>query len=76
MRILQELPITIEEEKAAISWGDAIDLAEKHRLTLYDATYLELALRHRLPLATLDKNLQQAAQKENVVNGLKYTVAA
>jgi predicted nucleic acid-binding protein len=29
-------------------------LADLHRLTVYDATYLELALRVSLPLATLD----------------------
>ena len=32
-----------------------------HRLTAYDATYLELALRCGLPLATRDKALRQAA---------------
>jgi predicted nucleic acid-binding protein len=41
-------------------------LAEKHRLTLYDAAYLELALRRRLPLATLDRELRTAAEVEGL----------
>ena len=40
-------------------------MADRHRLTLYDATYLELALRLSLPLATLDEDLRQAAQRED-----------
>lgn len=38
-------------------------LAAEHALSAYDACYLELALRRRLPLATLDKNLQAAMQR-------------
>jgi len=41
-------------------------LADKHSLTVYDATYLELALRRFLPLASLDQELRRAAQAENV----------
>jgi predicted nucleic acid-binding protein len=41
-------------------------LADRHRLTVYDATYLELALRLSLPLATLDDELRNAAQLEGV----------
>ena len=37
-----------------------------HRLTLYDAAYLELAVRRVLPLATLDMELRAAAQAEGV----------
>jgi predicted nucleic acid-binding protein len=42
------------------------ELAERHRLTSYDAAYLELAMRLNLPLATLDEELRRAAQAENV----------
>jgi predicted nucleic acid-binding protein len=38
-----------------------VDLARKYHLTVYDAAYLELAIRERLPLATLDKDLLNAA---------------
>jgi predicted nucleic acid-binding protein len=42
-------------------------LARKHGLTVYEACYLDLARRMRLPLATLDKPLARAASAENVV---------
>jgi predicted nucleic acid-binding protein len=41
-------------------------LARRHRLTVYDAAYLELALRQALPLATLDVALIDAARTEKV----------
>jgi predicted nucleic acid-binding protein len=41
-------------------------LARHHRLTVYDAAYLELAQRKALPLATLDTALAQAARAEGV----------
>ena len=40
--------------------------ADLHRLTVYAATYLELALRLSLPLATFDDDLRRAAQQEGV----------
>ena len=40
--------------------------AHAHSLTAYDASYLELAMRRNLPLATLDKSLAAAAQREGV----------
>jgi predicted nucleic acid-binding protein len=45
---------------------DVLALARKHRLTFYDAAYLELAKREGLALATLDIELADAAQAENV----------
>jgi predicted nucleic acid-binding protein len=41
-------------------------LARLHRLTVYDAAYLELALRVDAPLATLDKKLAAAADAAGV----------
>ncbi len=41
-------------------------LARRHKITVYDAAYLELALRKRCPLATLDRALAQAAQAEGI----------
>jgi predicted nucleic acid-binding protein len=38
-----------------------LTLARRHRLTVYDASYLELAQREALPLATLDADLRSAA---------------
>ena len=44
-----------------------MQLARKHNLTFYDATYLELALRLDLPLATLDNALTRSAESEGVL---------
>ncbi|MEP9387460.1 type II toxin-antitoxin system VapC family toxin [Mesorhizobium sp. KR9-304] len=63
---LSNLPIAIDSETAAHAWAGTLALADKHRLTPYDAAYLELALRRNLPLATLDNALQSAAQTEGV----------
>jgi len=41
-------------------------LAGRHKLTVYDAAYLELAVRRRLPLATLDEQLRAAGNSEGV----------
>ena len=43
-----------------------LDLARRHRLTVYDALYLELALRHGASLASLDAALLGAAKAEGV----------
>jgi predicted nucleic acid-binding protein len=60
------LPIQIDPETDLHVWGATLRLAGKHRLTLYDSAYLELALRRRLPLATLDRQLRAAAEGEGV----------
>ena len=38
-----------------------MDLSRKHKLSVYDAAYLAIAIRERLPLATLDDDLRDAA---------------
>src|SRR4030081_2315389 len=58
------LPIRLDPETDQQAWGATARLAERHRLTLYDATYLELALRRGLPLATLDQGLRAAGTAE------------
>ena len=59
--------ITIDGETSRHAWTTTKVLAQVHRLTLYDAAYLELALRLGLPLATLDKALRRAAEAESVI---------
>jgi predicted nucleic acid-binding protein len=49
-----------------VAWGATLHLAVRHRLTTYDAAYLELAQRRGLPLATLDSELRTAAATEKV----------
>ncbi len=55
------LDISTDAQTATQAWADTLDLADQHRLTLYDAAYLELARRRGLPLATLDLELRAAA---------------
>lgn len=63
---LESLVISIDAECHRHTWLRTLELADLHRLTVYDATYLELALRLTLPLATLDRDLRKAAQAEGV----------
>ncbi|NOY65323.1 MAG: type II toxin-antitoxin system VapC family toxin [Nitrospirae bacterium] len=43
--------------------GEILELARKERLSSYDASYLALAMRHGLPLATKDKELRKSAKR-------------
>jgi len=63
---LRQLPVEIDTETLTNVWTETLALADKLRLTIYDACYLELAQRRRLPLATLDKDLRAAARKLGV----------
>ena len=61
---IADLPIQEDrdpDEKALLR------LARKHRLSVYDAAYLELAKRKAFPLATLDKALIGAAKSEKLL---------
>ena len=46
--------------------SDTLEIARRYRLSAYNASYLELALRLGLPLATLDQDLQKATHKAGV----------
>ncbi len=58
---LRRLPIALDTDTTSQVWDATAALAVQFRLTVYDATYLELAQRRRLPLATLDRPLRTAA---------------
>ena len=60
---LTALQFTVDEEGARHAFGKTSELAEKYGLTIYDAIYLELALRRSLPLATRDEALKTAAKR-------------
>jgi predicted nucleic acid-binding protein len=64
--LLESLPISIDQPTIDSTWHDTLALARSHRLTSYDAAYLELALRRSLPLASRDRALQSAARLEGV----------
>jgi predicted nucleic acid-binding protein len=59
---LRALPVTLDIETVDHAWTTTVRLAERHRLKVYDAAYLELAQRRKLPLATLDVDLIKAAK--------------
>lgn len=66
IEIIRELPAVIDHEAAAIAFTRLVDLASEHDLTIYDATYIELAKRRQLPLATNDTRMKQAAIQAGV----------
>jgi predicted nucleic acid-binding protein len=59
---LRALPVTLDIETVDHAWTTTVRLAERHRLSVYDAACLELAQRRKLPLATLDVDLIRAAK--------------
>ena len=60
---LARLNPAVDEESNKAVFQKTSELAEKHGLTVYDATYLELALRRKLPLASRDEPLRAVAKK-------------
>lgn len=60
---LSRLGVTVDREPDE---GHVLMLARQHQLTVYDASYLELANRESLPLATLDADLATAARKQRL----------
>lgn len=63
MEKLTAMQLTVDEEGSRNAFGKTSELAEKYGLTIYDATYLELALRRSLPLASRDEALTKAATR-------------
>ncbi len=66
LRWLRQLPFKIDHEISTVAFDCLSDLAVKYALSVYDATYLELAKRRGLPLACKDGPLRQAATKCDV----------
>jgi predicted nucleic acid-binding protein len=60
------LPIVIDEQTPNVALSTVLDLARSERLSAYDASYLELAMRRGVPLATKDDDLAQAARRMGV----------
>jgi predicted nucleic acid-binding protein len=63
LMLLSAMEIDVDHEAASRALSQILPLCRSEGLTSYDATYLELALRRRLPLATLDAELRSAAGK-------------
>ena len=67
LALLSQLPIVVEQETPDRMLKEIVALAREHDLSTYDASYLDLAMRSGLPIATLDTALIKAAQKSSVV---------
>ena len=65
-RALIHLNPIIDEEGPRLALNKISDLAKQHALSAYDAAYLELAIRRRLPLASRDAALNKAAKLSGV----------
>ncbi len=59
---LVNLSITVDEDTSSHAWKSILSMARDQNLSAYDAAYLELPMRRRLPLATLDEKLKAAAR--------------
>jgi predicted nucleic acid-binding protein len=66
LALLSKLAIESDTETGHYATTATIALGRQHKLTSYDAAYLELAMRRGVALATLDKNLRKAAVMEGV----------
>jgi predicted nucleic acid-binding protein len=66
-QLLGRLPIEIEPVDLVVLRRQTLPLAREHGLSIYDATYLELAVRRGLALATLDARMVAAAHRLGVV---------
>jgi len=65
-RLLLALPLVVEPAARSRAFHATRSLASRHRLTAYDAAYLELATRLGIPLASIDDALRAAAVDEGV----------
>ena len=63
---LSALAPTIDEDNPRDAFGRTSALAEQYGLSVYDAAYLELALRRNLPLGTRDRALHSAAERSGI----------
>lgn len=63
LKMLSGLPIDTETVTQKSSVNDILEIARRYKLSAYDASYLELSIRRKIPLATLDTDLRKASRK-------------
>jgi predicted nucleic acid-binding protein len=61
LAIMADTTIYLDTHTISNAWTAILELADRHKLSTYDAAYLELAMRLGVKLATLDKDLRKAA---------------
>jgi predicted nucleic acid-binding protein len=64
--LLVQLPIVVDADTVTQCLAGILDVARRYQLSSYDASYLELALRKQVPLATFDRELIRAARQAGV----------
>ena len=67
LELIVALPISTDHETTSRAWRETLMLARTEGLTVYDAAYLELAIRRNLPLLTKDNALREAAERLGIV---------
>ena len=65
-QLLSALPIRVEPVSLDGALSEVLEMARALELTAYDAAYLAVAVRHGLPLATLDDRLRTAAERAGI----------
>lgn len=63
LNLVSGLPIRVEQESPERMFKEIVEAAREHHLSTYDASYLDLAMRLEIPLATQDSALRKAARK-------------
>jgi len=66
--LLDSLSLVQDVQSVGEHVGNVLPLAREYNLSAYDAAYLELSIRHGMPLATLDGKLQKAAQRAGITS--------
>jgi len=66
LELLRSLNIHLDDAGLGLGVDDLVALARSHKLSVYDAAYLSLAMREGIPLATLDRSLARAAQRVGI----------
>ena len=66
LALLEDVDIDVDAATFVQALSGTLQLARRYKLSAYGASYLDLALRRGLPLATLDEDLHKAAKKAGV----------
>ena len=62
LQLVSQLSVETDDQTARRALTETIALARAHSLSSYDASYLELAIREGMPIATLDHGIRKAAR--------------
>ena len=64
--LLSELTVVMDARSVADAVSDILPLGREYVISAYDAAYLDVAIRHGVPLATLDSNLRKAGSSAGI----------